>query len=173
VAVSAKLPWGSSTDLMDVGGVEVINAVEVSVDRDSLESVTWVLTGQSVESNTFRSVAVIAHVARSGSSDFTRVSGVEMLSGIQVSVNWDLGDLDLDRLDSDDWSWGSNRCMSDVLSSVVVLVTVVDNMMLMMVVMVGHSFISSDNVWFFDCLSDSFGMALRFGEADQENDQKS
>jgi hypothetical protein len=53
VTVITKCTRSSSADLVDAGGVEVVNAVEVSVNWNSLDVVTWVSRTESPESDTF------------------------------------------------------------------------------------------------------------------------
>ena len=184
VVVFTDLAVGGGADLVDVGGVEVLNTVPVSVDGDSLETVSWVTVGQSVESNTFGSVSVVAELSRSGGADLARVGGVEVVSAVPVSEDWDLGDLDWDRLRSDDWldvdvvdSW-SDVDVLDGRSFVVVSGVVMSSVVVMM--MVGHMMMmlhGLKNLWLFvvvvlhglvDLL---VVMALGLGQADQEYDQ--
>lgn len=181
VVVSAELAVGGGADLVDVGGVEVVDTVEVSVDWDSLETVSWVTVGQSVESNTFGSVSVVAELSRSGGADLARVGGVKVVSAVPVSEDWDLGDLDWNRLRSDDWldvdvvdSWSDSRSLV-VVSSVVMSGVVVNNMMVMgHVMMVLHGL---NNLWLLVVvvlhgLGDLLVvMALGLGQTDQEYDQ--
>ena len=178
VAVSAELAVSGGSDFVDVGGVEVVNSVEVSVNWDSLDSVTWVTVGQSVESNTFRSVVVVTELSRSGGTDFARVSGVEVVSAVPVSEDWDLGNLDWNWVGSDDWGnmnvvncW----CRSDLLFSGGVVMMMMGHVMMMMVVG-DNGFLSLNNLRLFLHSGNSLVVmvhALGLCQTDQKDDQES
>lgn len=186
VVVSAELAVGGGSDFVDVGGVEVVNTVEVSVNWDGVESVSWVTVGQSVESNTFGSVSVVTKLSRGGGADFTRVGGVEVVSAVPVSENRDLSNLDWDRLLSDDWldvNVVNNRSNVDMLNSwldVVVSGVVVNSGVMMMMDMMGHMMMMLNSlnnlrllmvVVLHGLVDLLVVMALGLGQTDQEYDQ--
>lgn len=135
VVVLAELTVGGGADLVNVGGVEVVNSVPVSVDWNSLESMTWVPVSKSVEADTFGSVTVVTNVSRSGGTDLSSVGSVEVVFAVPISEDWDLGNLDWDWFRSDNWLdvvMNNGRSGMMVGGVVVSHMMMVGNMMVMM-----------------------------------------